>query len=785
MFQIYDSELHNDDGTPRRKYERDEEHGVGGGFRIAFGAVAVSVLAMVNNLLFSKAAHSLSTEAGSAATDHAGGHVVEEAGAEAHENEEAELKPEPSEEELEDTGEGPVHLGSASTFDDRVHIPVHPIQHALLRQRANDNVELYSARPGSAINLIVEDLPTPRIGSGSGDEGQSSGIQPGERAPSLPFGPFEPGMVVTPPPPSVTAGDGEADVRSLNRRPFTTGIVNLGTLLMNSAAVVALTDLLRNVFDPDRDILRIVDLSASSGGLNAGPDGSWHFVPDADDTGVVTFSYRVSDGIADVAQTAILDLIAPPVPGNEPVVATAGDDILVGTPSDDVIDALAGDDTVIGREGDDVIYGGAGDDYILAGGGNDVVFGGAGDDVIHAGSGDDLIYGEAGNDIIFGEEGRDTLLGGSGNDYLSGGEGNDVLDGGSDDDILYGDAGDDILIGGDGNDDLYGGTGNDILIGGSGRDTADGGEGDDVFRVAVGDGDDSFRGGGGIDTYDASVAQRAVAVDLSAGTASGQEIGNDSLIDVENVIMGSGDDDVIGDGASNVIVTGAGNDVVDDGAGNDVVDTGAGNDTIKASLGDDHIDGGDGVDTYDGSGGTAPILVDLAEGFAFGADTGRDTLESVENVIGSSGNDTFVANDETNVFTGGLGDDLFAFRSIASIGSGKGKRDKILDFQVGDRIDLDAIADEFEQEFGDNSGRGPDGTTSLPFVLLDAGAQFTRPGQLRLRYDDFEGSPDSIVLDGNTDFDKGTEFELEFFGELEELEQLLAQLFERSDEGRI
>ena len=69
-----------------------------------------------------------------------------------------------------------------------------------------------------------------------------------------------------------------------------------------------------------------------------------------------------------------------------------------------------------GRSGNDVVVGTAGDDILVGGSGNDVLCGLGGDDVLLGGSGNDHLDG--GPDI-------DALTGGSGNDTLINGETND------------------------------------------------------------------------------------------------------------------------------------------------------------------------------------------------------------------------------------------------------------------------------------------------------------------------------------------------------------------------
>ena len=95
-----------------------------------------------------------------------------------------------------------------------------------------------------------------------------------------------------------------------------------------------------------------------------------------------------------------------------------------------------------------------------------------------------------------------------------------------------------------------------------------------------------------------------------------------------------------------------------------IADGGEGNDYIAGTLGDDVLNGGSGNDTaaftnaFSG-GSTTGVTVDLnIQGTA--QDTvaaGRDTLTGIENLIGSSLNDTLIGNADANVIEGGMGDD--------------------------------------------------------------------------------------------------------------------------------
>jgi Ca2+-binding RTX toxin-like protein len=223
-------------------------------------------------------------------------------------------------------------------------------------------------------------------------------------------------------------------------------------------------------------------------------------------------------------------------------------DDIVGGDGDDNIDGRAGHDAISGGGGADHIVAGSGNDTVFGGAGHDIVFGGAGDDHISGGAGNDRLHGGDGDDIIFGDAGDDTLSGGSGNDLLSGGDGNDLVDGGDGDDHIAGGAGDDVLMNGEGEDVVLGGAGNDHVV------------------AALDADDDFYDGDAGCDTLDYSAATQSVTVNLAYGTASGVEIGEDTISGFETVIGGAGDDHFVAGSAPTVLAGGGGENLFEFGS---------------------------------------------------------------------------------------------------------------------------------------------------------------------------------------------------------------------------
>jgi hypothetical protein len=116
-----------------------------------------------------------------------------------------------------------------------------------------------------------------------------------------------------------------------------------------------------------------------------------------------------------------------------------------------------------------------------------------------------------------------------------------------------------------------------------------------------------------------------------------------------------------------------------------------GNDILIGSPGADTLDGGSGTDTADYSGSPAGVIVDLEAGVGYGGWAEGDRLISIENVIGSSFNDTLHGTNDSNTLVGGDGDDVLQGRGGDDVLNGGNGFDKILfrgDFQTYAITDL-------------------------------------------------------------------------------------------------
>jgi Ca2+-binding RTX toxin-like protein len=147
-------------------------------------------------------------------------------------------------------------------------------------------------------------------------------------------------------------------------------------------------------------------------------------------------------------------------------------------------------------------------------------------------------------------------------------------------------------------------------------------------------------------------ASQAARVDLLVGiTGTG---GNDVLLGTP------GKDYLFGLGGNDYIAALGAGDVIYGGLGNDTAIGGSGGDRFVATLndGNDRYFGLVGVETYDLSETSAPATVHLQNGTATSAQTGSDLLFAIENVIGSSGDDTIRGSGANNRLDGGGGNDL-------------------------------------------------------------------------------------------------------------------------------
>lgn len=296
---------------------------------------------------------------------------------------------------------------------------------------------------------------------------------------------------------------------------------------------------------------------------------------------------------------------------------------------------------------------------------------------------EEYLFGDNDDFAEWGTGGDATIRGGGGNDYLA-----SVSSDGTQSPTFHGDAGDDTIILGNGGS-AFGGTGDDrIEVNSSSEQEVQGNEGNDTFLIKRMDG--ALSGGDGYDTLILNPALASgVTVDLSgAGTATSQSSNNrgasldltsitgiEALIttDLADAITGTTNGDRISAlGGNDLIQAGAGTDQIFGGAGNDTLRGEAGNDTINGGMGNDTIDGGVGIDVVDYSFAVADgpegelvassfgaAVVNLAQQTG-GRGSEQDTIQFVENVIGTHLNDVITGDAGDNVLLGGAGADTLS-----------------------------------------------------------------------------------------------------------------------------
>jgi Ca2+-binding RTX toxin-like protein len=381
----------------------------------------------------------------------------------------------------------------------------------------------------------------------------------------------------------------------------------------------------------------------------------------------------------------------------------------------------------------DVFFGNEQADTIDGRGGNDFIDGGAGADVIVGGDGiDTAIYALSATKVSivldptlnslglqsFGDAEGDRLI--EIENIIASHHGDFIIaDGNSN--RLEGQGGDDFISGLNGDDRIFGGTGNDTLNGNAGFDTLKGNDQDDVLKG--GSGADVIEGGDGIDTASFADLGGAVEVFLEntngfqqraiehTGVTTGSSVAQvngilsvDELDEIENAIGTGFNDRMFGNGGANrlegrdgndflngnggidTLIGGDQNDSLDGGSENDRLEGGNNDDFLRGGSGNDTMIGGSGIDVADYSLNSGYVLVRLGEGAADGVGVEHDlagiaisgdTLNSIENVIGTGRGDDIEGNSAVNRLEGRNGNDVMAGHGGADVLLG-GENDDIL-----------------------------------------------------------------------------------------------------------
>lgn len=218
--------------------------------------------------------------------------------------------------------------------------------------------------------------------------------------------------------------------------------------------------------------------------------------------------------------------------------------------------------------------------------------------------------------------------------------------------------------------------------------------GDDTFAGRF----DGIRIAGydGIDTVDYSAHTARISVqfwpeEVTVGTSS--HLANDTLIDIERII-GTDQNDVF------AFIY---------------------NPAYQNSL--QHIDAGEGTDKLTISRGQESLTIDLAEGQVSSLLNGKHfTIENIEDVTASWGNDTIVGTDDANTLRGEAGDDvlrgeggkdmLFGGEGNDALFGGQGD-DMLFGRDQADTLNGDAGNDLINGDLGDDRLWGGEGSDTL------------------------------------------------------------------------
>jgi len=281
-------------------------------------------------------------------------------------------------------------------------------------------------------------------------------------------------------------------------------------------------------------------------------------------------------------------------------------------------------DRIKGSTGNNVLTGASGNDTFIATLGNDTINGGADIDTIDFSALTTSVTASlatanysatgatgtlSGVENIVGSTFADTLTGDAGNNVIDGGLGNDIINGGAGIDtavisgnpnapfnqgafanlttgVSTGGAGTDTLIGienltgSDFKDQLTGNAGNNVLNGGANVDSLFATQGIDVYDGGAGAHDTVYFTG-----------QPAATASLATGTYSFDANNYGTLVNIEDLVGGSGGDTLTGNAAANTLDGMDGNDTIAGGLGNDLIFGGAGSDILIADGGNDQLTG--------------------------------------------------------------------------------------------------------------------------------------------------------------------------------------------------
>ncbi|WP_424944554.1 hypothetical protein [Aliiroseovarius crassostreae] len=259
-----------------------------------------------------------------------------------------------------------------------------------------------------------------------------------------------------------------------------------------------------------------------------------------------------------------------------------------------------------------------------------------------------------------------TVTPGTLNGAISGGSGADVLTGH--------DGRGDVMTGGAGNDWLNGQGGNDILQDGEGLDNLRGGSGQDTF-ILVADGTRDIIRDFNPNEDRLDLSQFRMLYSTAQITINSTSFGatlhfRDEQIDVyshngnplnashfpTHKVIAITRPPLSLEYIPQTINGSSASELLSGGFGDDTLNGYGGNDTLYGSAGADVLNGGEGMDTASYVGMIGAAYVDLSNGTTNGSAKG-DELNSIEHIIGTADNDSFVGNSAANYLQGEAGND--------------------------------------------------------------------------------------------------------------------------------
>lgn len=314
-------------------------------------------------------------------------------------------------------------------------------------------------------------------------------------------------------------------------------------------------------------------------------------------------------------------------------------------------------------------------------------------------TGDDLISGRASFASVDGGAGADTIGPLGGRDTVHGGPGDDSLVA-STTGLTFGDDGADTIVGQP--DETV-----NLIEGGPGNDLLDGDPTEPPPFIAY-----------------AMYTTASGGVRASLATSAAQDVGGGAGVDTLRHFNG-----LVGSAFADTLTAGAGAQSLLGGAGDDRLEAGPDGAEMHGGPGDDLLIGGLGGDTafYDvdrvsgATGASGPLTVDLRITVAqdVGGGQGRDTLLSIDNLVGGGFGDSLTGSDDPNVMFGRPGADSISGLGGADTVFGDEDADTLNGNTGADRIEGGPGADVVRGGQGDDVVSGGDGND---FIAGDRGS---------------------------------------------------------------